>query len=77
MMFSTAQEKIHPHQLVPANSNLSNATTDISFVFTMDIGSTIKITGSEGSSDDGSSSALRHPQTPFWAPAQTNFLTEL
>ena len=31
MMFSTAQEKIQLHQLVPANSNLNNATTNISF----------------------------------------------
>lgn len=38
MMFRGAQEKKHWHQLVPANSSLSNATTNISFVFAVGSG---------------------------------------
>lgn len=48
MMFSTAQEKIHLHQLVPANSNLNNATTNISFVFSVGTGRINKIQGLRG-----------------------------
>lgn len=64
MMFSTAQEKIRLHQLVPANSNLNNATTNISFIFAVGIGRTSKIQDLRGvviKSPGQCSSTPKHP----------------